>query len=145
LIISSSIISIGDKVTHDDLDIFAEVTAIATSVLTLLADDFAKRYLKGKIAAGQEELTAGQAFFFNLFAWSRCVSSVASVLTTLIAMMYKPECSAMDYFLLASSLYSCYGMLTSPKTAQGIFDQVKAEYIKELLVRNFLRILVILR
>ena len=145
MIISSSIISIGDKVTHDDLDIFAEVTAIAASVLNSLGDDLAKRYLKGKIAAGQQELTAGQTFFFNLFVFFLCAASVAAVLTTLVAMMYKPECSAMDYFLLASSLYSCYGALTSPKTAQGIFDQVKAEYVKELLVRNFLRLPVISR
>jgi hypothetical protein len=137
LVIFSSLISIGDKVAHDDSDIFAEITVIAASVLTSLGDDLTKRYLKGKIAAGQEELTAGQNFFFTLFAWSRCAAAVAGVLTTLIAMMYKPECSAMDYFLLASSLYSCYGALTSPKSAQGIFNQVKAEYVKELLVCNF--------
>lgn len=137
MIIPSSIISIGDKVTHDDLDIVAEVTTIVASVLTSLGDDLGKRYLKGKIAAGQEELTAGQTFFFNLFAWSRCAASVVAVLTTLVAMMYKPKCSAMDYFVLASSLYSCYGALTSPKSAQAIFNQVKEDYTRELLVRNF--------
>ncbi|CAF3618522.1 unnamed protein product [Adineta steineri] len=124
--ITFSLVSIGDKMTHggDWTDVIAEITVIVASVLNSLGDDLTKRYLKGQLAAGQQELTAAQTFWFNLFAWSRCASAVAGVLTTLVAMMYKPECSAMDYFLLASSLYSCYGALTSPKSAQAIFNQV---------------------
>ena len=122
--------------THDDLDVLAEITTTAAAVLNSLGDNLTKRYLKGKLAAGQTELTAGQTFFFNLFAWSRCATAVAGVLTTLIAMMYKPKCSAMDYFLLASSFYSCYGMLVSPKSAQEIFNQVKQEYANEQLIKE---------
>ncbi|KAE9547961.1 hypothetical protein FO519_008828 [Halicephalobus sp. NKZ332] len=50
------------------------------------------------------------------------------MLTTIIIMFYRGRCKSADYFMFIRSLYSCYGILTSPMTAKCVLEQIRDEH-----------------
>uniref|UniRef100_A0A914YRL0 DUF4781 domain-containing protein n=1 Tax=Panagrolaimus superbus TaxID=310955 RepID=A0A914YRL0_9BILA len=131
--IASSILNIHDKITHEEEEILADITLIVSSVLSILSDPINRAIIKGGLE-GQDlatakfsDLSSISRIFLQLFCLARYATSVISVFTIIITMLKKDECTGSDYFNLASSLFTCYGTVTSPRTAKKIFEQVQNE------------------
>uniref|UniRef100_A0A914QJS0 DUF4781 domain-containing protein n=1 Tax=Panagrolaimus davidi TaxID=227884 RepID=A0A914QJS0_9BILA len=135
--IASSILNIHDKMTHDQEEILADVTLIVSSVLSILSDPINRAIIKGGLGgkdlanAKFSDLSSISRIFLQLFCFARCATSIISVVTIISTMLLKDQCTGVDYFNLASSLFTCYGTVTSPLTAKKIFEQVQNEYKME--------------
>jgi hypothetical protein len=91
---------------------------------------------EGQLKQGLSSFTTWQAFWLQTLAYSRLTSAAVSMIATFFAMYTKKKCTPSDYFKLAMSFYQCYGALMTPRTAQGIFDEMKAELLPKLLQQS---------
>uniref|UniRef100_A0A7E4VCQ9 DUF4781 domain-containing protein n=1 Tax=Panagrellus redivivus TaxID=6233 RepID=A0A7E4VCQ9_PANRE len=142
--VAFSIVSINDKLSHGGEfgGIVAETSLIVSNLVSVLTPAIQKqiitRGLGGKdlAEAGFSDLSPMAKMFLYMLSVSRCVTSCISVLSCVGAMlmkyMYGGTITATDYFHLASSLYTCYGAVTSPLTAKKIFEQVQQEHKMEI-------------
>ncbi|KAE9547443.1 hypothetical protein FO519_009346 [Halicephalobus sp. NKZ332] len=119
---------------NEKIVMYAKKTQSYIGKLRETIDENSKKELGNDLdTKNQSDLSPIARYILKFFSTTRRIVSKIPTIIMLLAMLRKAKCGESDYFNLASSIFTSYGIVISPLIAKRIFERIKSEYNMELL------------
>jgi hypothetical protein len=120
-----------DKWSQGDQLAFNDVVSVVTALISF-GTPYVNNWIAGSAVARKVALTALEKTFLTVLNMSTFCLSAVNTMTAIGVMLFKENLQASDFINLSLSLYYFHGACMRPKTAQGVFNEIKNNYEQNL-------------